>query len=136
MNDATYPGLLNDADGGLTHWGRVVMDAWVFGPLSESETCAGWGLGLLQALAERVSARWDASGGLPSRLPDHLRARHQRIYAEALARARAAGWQPPRRRTVKSVPRKRLGRFRPPRATKKLGAAFFFERRTPCPWST
>jgi hypothetical protein len=52
-------------------------------------------LAACKTLAERVSARWDASGGLPSQLPDDLRARHQRIYAEALARARAAGWWPP-----------------------------------------
>lgn len=90
-----YPGLLNDADGGLTAFGRVVMDAWVFGLLPETETAAGWRPGRLQALHEQVAARWDAVGGLPSRLPEDLRERHQRIYAEALARARAAGWRPP-----------------------------------------
>jgi hypothetical protein len=90
----TYPGIYADANGGLTPWGQVVMDAWVLGLLPETEGCAGWDQGRLQGLYERVHRAWEPYGHLPSRLPPELQERHTRIYAEAVTRARAAGWQP------------------------------------------
>ena len=90
-----YAGVYRDHYGGMTDIGRIIMDAWVFGILPEDETCEGWDRGRLQALYDAVHAAWEPYGHLASRLPDDLRARHARIYDEALRRARAAGWQPP-----------------------------------------
>ena len=42
MTKQHYAGIDQDENGGLTHLGRMVRDAWVFGILPESETCAGW----------------------------------------------------------------------------------------------
>lgn len=89
-----YAGWREDRDGGLTAWGRVVMDAWVFGLLPESEDCAGWEQGRLQGLYERVHKAWESYGHLPSQLPPELRERHARIYAAAMERASASGWAP------------------------------------------
>ena len=37
-----YVGIDQDTSGGMTDTGRIIRDAWVFGLLPESETCAGW----------------------------------------------------------------------------------------------
>jgi hypothetical protein len=42
----------------------------------------------------KVSAAWAPYGHLASRLPPELCERHARIYADAVARARAEGWNP------------------------------------------
>jgi len=91
-----YPGIHADENGGLTPWGQVVMDAWIFGLLPETQGCAGWDQGRLQGLYERVHQAWAPYGHLPSALPDELRERHARIYAATVERARAAGWAPER----------------------------------------
>jgi hypothetical protein len=92
VNEPNYPGLEADRRGGLTDAGRVIMDAQVFGLLPETEMGAGWSMARLQNLAEQVNRAWASHGGLPSRLPEDLRARHERIYNAAVERARAAGW--------------------------------------------
>lgn len=89
-----YVGIHQDLYGGLTQLGNIIRDAWVFGLLPESEGCRGWTLGQLEALYDRVSRAWEPYGHLVSRLPPELRARHERIYAEAVARARELGWNP------------------------------------------
>jgi hypothetical protein len=89
-----YVGIFEDEHGGMTHLGQIVKDAWVFGLIPETESCAGWTPGQMQVLYEKVSAKWDEFGHLPSRLPPELRERHARIYAEAMARARQGGWDP------------------------------------------
>ncbi len=95
MNKArAYVGVDRDENGGLTHMGRVVRDAWVFGILPESETCAGWDAARMQNLYEKVYAAWEPYAHLPSRLPDDLRARHAQIYGAAMAGARGRGWNP------------------------------------------
>ena len=88
-----YPGLENDSHG-ITQLGRIVLDARVFGLISDEESCAGWDLQRMQVIANQVEARWDEFGNLPSRLPDDLRARHTDIYARATERARTRGWDP------------------------------------------
>lgn len=88
----TYAGVDRDENGGLTHMGRIVRDAWVFGILPESETCAGWDAGRMQGLYEKVYAAWEPYAHLPSRLPEDLRARHARIYGAAITGARDKGW--------------------------------------------
>ena len=76
----------------MTAIGKLIRDAWVFGIIPETETCAGWNLARIDALLHKVNDEWDKYGCLVSHLPDELRVRHQRIYGEAMERARAAGW--------------------------------------------
>lgn len=87
-----YPGIQDDVYGGMTDIGRIIRDAWVFGLLPETETCEGWDRARFDELYARVHAAWEPYGHLASRLPSELRARHERIYAEAVARARELGW--------------------------------------------
>ncbi|MDG4867562.1 hypothetical protein P8631_06070 [Guyparkeria sp. 1SP6A2] len=89
-----YVGLDNDQDGGITYYGRVVLDARVFGLIPPDETCAGWGLQRLQVLVGQVDAEWDRYGNIPSRLPEELRAKHEAEYARQISKAREKGWDP------------------------------------------
>lgn len=91
----TYVGIHNDLYGGMTHLGGVVKDAWAFGLIPETETCAGWSIAQMQMLYDKVSDRWSEYGYRVSELPDEIRARHERIHSEALARAREQGWTAP-----------------------------------------
>ena len=90
----TYVGVLNDEYAGMTAIGRIVRDAWVFGLLPETETCAGWNMDRIQEIYDRVTEAWGPYGHLVSRLPPELRDRHARIYQEALRLARERGWDP------------------------------------------
>jgi len=92
MNN-TYVGLDNDHHG-ITQLGRIVLDGWLFGFIPETEDCAGWDLGRMQALMDKVGVEWDKYANLPSRLPPELRQRHVEIYARAMAIAREKGWNP------------------------------------------
>lgn len=94
MQKKIFGGLDNEPNGGMTPAGNIIRDAWVFGILPETETCAGWSLQRLQEVYDRVSEAWHPYGHLASRLPPELRERHGRIYAAAIERARASGWSP------------------------------------------
>lgn len=94
MTEMKYDGIEQDAKNGLTPLGRIVLDAWVFGILPETETCAGWNHAKMQILYEKVYAAWEPYAHLPSRLPDELRERHAGIYDRAIAAAREKGWDP------------------------------------------
>ena len=74
--------------------GNIIRDAWVFGIIPESETCAGWTVQGIDALYDKVTKAWEPYGHLVSRLPEELRERHQRIYDAAVANARESGWDP------------------------------------------
>lgn len=76
---------------GVTMMGRVVLDDWLYGFIPETGDCAGWELGRMQVLMEKVEVEWDQYGDRPSRLPDDLRARHAEINARALEEARVRG---------------------------------------------
>lgn len=89
----TYVGFHNDKHG-ITQLGRIVMDGWLFGFIPETEDCAGWDLGRMQILMDKVEREWDKYASLPSRLPPELRQRHAAIYAKAMAEARNKGWDP------------------------------------------
>jgi hypothetical protein len=89
----TYPGLRQDKHS-LTMLARVVIDGWLFGFIPETEECAGWSLGQMQALADKVDAEWDKYSNLPSRLPAELRERHAGLYKKATEQAREQGWDP------------------------------------------
>ncbi len=92
MNN-TYVGLDNDQHG-ITQLGRIVLDGRVFGFIPDTEDCAGWDLGRMQMLMDKISTEWDKYANLPSRLPPDLQKRHTEIYARAMAAAREKGWNP------------------------------------------
>lgn len=87
-----YIGIDQDENGGMTQLGRIVMDAWIFNILPESEKCKGWNASQMQNLYEKVYAAWEPYAHLPSRLPDELRQRHTEIYAQAIRDAKNNGW--------------------------------------------
>jgi hypothetical protein len=89
-----YQGIDKDPKGGMTPTGNIIRDAWVFGIIPETETCAGWTVQGIEALYDKVSAAWAPYGHLASRLPPELWERHARIYSAAVERARAEGWNP------------------------------------------
>mgnify|MGYP006974901275 CR=1 FL=1 len=89
-----YPGIDHDVFGGMTDLGRIIRDAWVLGVLPETETGEGWERPQFDDLYAKVHAAWEPYGHLVGRLPPELRARHQRIYDEAIRKARALGWSP------------------------------------------
>ncbi|MCG6867022.1 MAG: hypothetical protein LJE58_16505 [Thiogranum sp.] len=88
----TYVGIDKEMLGGMTSIGKLIRDAWVFGLIPETETCAGWNLARIDALLHKVNDEWDKYGCLVSHLPAELRERHERIHGAAIERARAAGW--------------------------------------------
>lgn len=94
MEPLRYVGLHNDENGGMTHWGQMVKDAWVFGLIPDEEDCAGWTDGQMQVLYEKIWTEWEKFAHLPSRLPQELQGRYMRIHQEAIARAKAKGWDP------------------------------------------
>lgn len=95
MSEKKYVGIDQDSYGGMSTTGNIVRDAWVFGILPETETCAGWTLGRIQIIYDQVAAAWEPYGHLASRLPPELRERHKRIYDEAIKKAKEQGWEPP-----------------------------------------
>ena len=94
QNPKIYQGLTNEPMGGMTPTGNIIRDAWVFGLIPEDQDCAGWNIQGIEALYDKVSAAWAPFGHLASRLPPDLRERHARIYAAAVAQAKATGWDP------------------------------------------
>ncbi|MFA5170510.1 MAG: hypothetical protein WC426_03010 [Sulfuriferula sp.] len=92
MTQQFYVGINNDDKGGLTHLGRMVRDAWVFGIIPDDETCEGWDGARMQGLYEKVYAAWEPYAHIPSRLPDDLRAKHTALYEQAIVKARETGW--------------------------------------------
>lgn len=94
MGEKRYPGIDNDRSGGMTTIGNIIRDAWVFGLIPETERCEGWTAGQLDVLYGKVSDAWEPYGHLVSNLPPALRERHERIYREAIEKAREQGWSP------------------------------------------
>ncbi|SEI45570.1 hypothetical protein [Nitrosomonas eutropha] len=92
MREKGYSGVDQDAAGGLTPLGRIVIDAWVFGILPESETCTGWNMSRMQVLYEEVYAAWEPYSHLPSLLPPELQQRHSVLYEQRIAITRNSGW--------------------------------------------
>jgi len=87
-----YVGIDNEINGGMTSIGKIIRDAWVFGLVPETETCEGWNLAGIDALLQKVNIEWDKYGCMVSRLPEPLATRHREIYAQAVKKAKAAGW--------------------------------------------
>lgn len=93
MDTNKYVGFSHDKHG-MTQLGRIVLDGWLFGFIPEAEDCAGWDMGRMQALMDRVEKEWDKYGALPSKLPPDLRQRHVALYQKAMDQARGKGWDP------------------------------------------
>jgi hypothetical protein len=89
-----YEGIDKEPRGGMTPTANIIRDAWVFGLIPETETCAGWTLQRIDDLYAKVSDAWHPYGHLASRLPPELRERHASIYSAAIKRAREQGWRP------------------------------------------
>ena len=94
MSEKKYDGIHNDPKGAMNPTGNVIRDAWVFGLIPESEDCAGWTVQGIDALYDKVTEAWAPYGHLVSNLPEELRERHKRIYAEAVEKAKMMGWDP------------------------------------------
>lgn len=89
---ATYVGVNNEIDGGMTSIAKIIRDAWVFGIIEETETCEGWNGAGIDSLMQKVNNEWDKYGCLVSHLPPELRERHKRIHDKAIADAKGVGW--------------------------------------------
>ena len=89
-----YPGMDNDVNGAMTAIGKIIRDAWVFDILPETEKCEGWQISRIDAIREQVNQEWDKYSCMVRNLPEELRARHKRIYDEAIAQAKTRGWDP------------------------------------------
>lgn len=94
MPQQTYPGIYNDEAGKLTHYGRTVMDAWVFEIIPTSETCEGWDFFRMKELSNKVAAVWLQYDNEPRNLPDDYRMRHAMLYEQARMRGEKAIWDP------------------------------------------
>ncbi len=90
----TYIGIDKDKNGGMTATGKIIRDAWAFGLIPESETCAGWTRAAIEDLWRRTQEEWEKYGFRVNNLPEDIRERYLRIQNEAMERARRAGWNP------------------------------------------
>jgi len=93
-NTKRYTGIDKDPYGAMNSTGNIIRDAWVFGIIPETETCAGWTVQGIDALYDKVAVAWEPYGNMVSNLPQELRERHHRIYTAAVERARSLGWNP------------------------------------------
>ena len=89
-----YDGIDKDPQGAMNPTGNIIRDAWVFGLIPETETCAGWALQGIDALYDQVTREWQKYGYLVSNMPAELAERHNRIYRKAIEEAKAQGWDP------------------------------------------
>jgi hypothetical protein len=87
-----YVGIHNDLFGGMTDTGKIIRDAWIFELIPETETCEGWLPQGLQDLWGKVHEKWAEVGFRVANLPPEVRERFDRIQGDAIARAKAAGW--------------------------------------------
>lgn len=87
-----YVGIDKDTDGGMTAAGRIIRDAWAFGIIPETETCAGWNTQRLEDLWTKTHEEWEKYGHQVNQLPGDIRERYLRIQREAFDNARKAGW--------------------------------------------
>ncbi len=94
MAEKTYSGLEEDLKRGMTATSKIVLDAKVFGLIDDDQSCAGWNVRGIEALYDKVTLAWQPYGLIPSRLPDELRQRHEKIFGDAIKIARAHGWDP------------------------------------------
>lgn len=87
-----YVGIEKDVNGGMTEIGKLIRDAKVFALIDDNETCEGWDISRLDALLLAVNKEWDKYSCSVTQLPEALAKRHSSIHAEAIRRAKTAGW--------------------------------------------
>ena len=87
-----YVGIDQDINGGMTDTGRIIREAWAFGLIPETETCAGWNAQAIEKLWGDTLAEWSKYNHQVRQLPDDIRERYLRIQKQAFERARQAGW--------------------------------------------
>jgi hypothetical protein len=87
-----YVGIFNDNYGGMTDTGKIIRDAWVFGLIPETQTCEGWMAAGIEDLWIKVNKEWEKYGFLVTNLPDELKSKFMHVHANAIDRAKAAGW--------------------------------------------
>lgn len=88
----SYVGIHDDLYGGMTDIGKIIRDAWAFGLIPESETCAGWRAQGIENLWEKVQGHWAKYQFSVRHLPDDVRERYLRIQDEAVKTAKSSGW--------------------------------------------
>jgi len=76
----------------MTDTGRIIREAWAFGLIPETETCAGWNAQAIEKLWGDTLAEWAKYNHQVRQLPDDIRERYLRIQKQAFERARKAGW--------------------------------------------
>lgn len=94
MAEKRYDGIDKDPRGAMNPTGNIIRDAWVFGLIPETETCAGWLVQGIDDLYDKVTREWEKYGHLVSNLPPELAEKHRRIYDKAIMDAKAKGWNP------------------------------------------
>ncbi len=94
VRNRIYDGIDKDPKGAMNPTGNIIRDAWVFGLIPETETCAGWTVDGIEGLYDKVTKEWEKYGHLVSNLPPELAQRHSRIYQQAVKEARAKEWDP------------------------------------------
>lgn len=92
MEHKRYVGIDNEINGAMTDTAKIIRDAWAFDIIPETETCEGWLAGGIEDLWRKVDAEWEKYGFLVSNLPEDIREKFMRIQAEAIDKAKAAGW--------------------------------------------
>ena len=78
----------------MSPMGTFIKDAWLFGLVPVTETCAGLDMHRTQILYDKTQVAWDKYGCQASNLPPELKEVHARIHAVAIERAKALGWEP------------------------------------------
>lgn len=88
----TYEGIDNDRGGGMSPTAKIIRDAWAFGLIPETETCAGWLPHQIEALWVKANDEWERYGFRVGAMPPDLQARYLAIQKAATERAKADGW--------------------------------------------
>lgn len=90
----TYPGYDQDPGNWMSQEAKLIRDAWAFGLLPEDETCEGWRPQQFEKLWDEVDAIWEKVNFRVANLPPHIQEKYVALQMDALARAKAAGWDP------------------------------------------
>lgn len=88
----SYVGIDKDKYGGMSDIGKIIRDAWAFGLIPQSETCAGWDSNRLEQLWQQVNNQWARFDFRVANLPTQIRDNYLLIQRLAVEKAKQAGW--------------------------------------------
>jgi len=88
----SYVGIDKDKYGGMSDIGKLIRDAWAFGLIPQSETCAGWDSSRLEQLWQQVNNQWVRFDFRVANLPTEIRDNYLLIQQLAVKKAKQAGW--------------------------------------------